>query len=99
MIPILVPVDLSKAKKHTCPSIEEGESYLVLHNGKYYAGKFARTKEGWNVGGLNFSSIYPSGAQFNAPGWNGSLWQGVWRIVDTDLELLAASHATNQEKK
>lgn len=73
--PKLVEVDLTRAKEHRCPGIEVGPDYLCQINGRLFAGRFS---EQWF--GLNFDGWLNVGLQFDAPGWNRSMWERVWRI-------------------
>lgn len=74
--PKLVPLDMSKAKGHELPGINEEDTYLVLWDGDFHAGTFSRQWYGWN-----FNGVYDAGLQFDAPGTNRSHWEMVWRIV------------------
>lgn len=74
--PRLVPIDLARSEGHDHPDICEGKDYLVLWNGRYYAGRFSNR---WY--GLNFEGISDAGCQYDPPGTNASHWQAVWEIV------------------
>lgn len=74
----LVELDMSRADKHTHPDIIVGEWYLVKIHNQYWAGRFNKV---WF--GLNFRPwANPVGIQFDAPGTNSSMWEGIWRIVE-----------------
>lgn len=75
--PRLVELDMKLANEHNHPHIQLRKNYLILWDGKYYAGKFTRQ---WY--GLNFSGVFDAGLQFDTPGTNASRWQQVWEIKD-----------------
>jgi len=79
---ILTSVDLSLADKHECPGIiEEGQLYIAKWHGELYLGYFEHQ---WY--GLNFCCDFgASGSfQFDAPGYNSSFWEALWRLDEVD---------------
>ncbi len=77
-MPNLIQIDISKANRHECSSIDLEKSYIVKIDGQWYAGKFCRQ---WY--GLNFNYAPNSvGIQFDAPGYNSSSWEEVYEIVE-----------------
>ena len=74
----LQEIDLSKAREHEHPEIERGQDYLALIDDEFHAGRFSRQWYGWNFDGWSHN---PAGLQFDAPGWNASGWQRLWKIV------------------
>lgn len=74
--PRLIPLDMSKSDEHTHPDINGRNTYLCLIDGEYYTGKFSKQWFGWN-----FNAVYDAGLQFDAPGYNSSNWQQIWKIV------------------
>ena len=74
----LIAIDLSQAYQHECPGINDKDSFLALIDGQFFAGTFSRQWYGWNFEGWTPNSI--AGLQFDAPGWNSSDWQALWRI-------------------
>lgn len=77
-MPTLTPIDLSKSDRHEHPDIKtDGMQYLVKFSSEecYYLGTFSRQ---WY--GLNFNNWGVSGRQFDAPGYNHSSWEAVWRL-------------------
>ena len=76
--PILEAIDISLAREHECPGINNADYFLALIGDEYYFGKFSRQ---WY--GLFFVCGYgvSGGMQFDAPGSNSSRWQGLWRLV------------------
>lgn len=82
-IPNLVPIDLSKADRHTHPDIKpERAWYLVRWRGGYYVGVFERSYDDEDL------VFFPNGANggdlediyFSEPGWNQSRWEAVWEM-------------------
>lgn len=76
--PRLERINLRKADRHEHPDIKVGSRYLYLARwgGNYYLGSFSRQHYG-----LNFDCDFGfSGLQFDAPGYNASLWEGLWRV-------------------
>ena len=70
-------ISLRGARRSELPGVNTRSTYLVKYAGNLYLGKFTRQ---WY--GLNFNCDFgASGMQFNAPGYNLSRWQGVWRVV------------------
>ncbi len=79
-MPKLVEVDLSKGVKANHVDIRvDGTFYLVKINGSYFAGRFRNV---WF--GLSFGGWYGRPIQFDTPGSNRSLWEGVWEIVEQE---------------
>jgi len=70
-------IDLSKAEKHNCPGLNETDDFLCLIDGRLFVGRFSQQWYGWNFDGWTSCSC---GLQFDAPGWNCSYWEQVWRI-------------------
>lgn len=77
MYPFLMPIDLTKGDGHHHPDIRPGRTqYLVLIDGRYYAGTFS---EQWY--GLNFCPAWGANShQYDKPGTNYSGWEAVWEI-------------------
>lgn len=75
MIPILTEIDLSKTTKKGGPGFETGLTYLVMHNGNFYVGRFEEQQYG-----LIFCGFHNVGAQYYPPGENYSSWQRIWRF-------------------
>lgn len=73
--PKLIPLDMSKSKKNSHPDINSKDSYLILHDGQYFAGSFSKTWFGWT-----FNGWYGTSLQFDAPNTNASCWQQIWKI-------------------
>lgn len=76
MAPRLTPIDLRRGKESRHPDIEKGVSYLVKYDGMFYAGTFSEQHYGWNFNGGPTGTGY----QFNTPGYNHSMWEGLWKI-------------------
>ena len=75
--PTLVPIDLSKGKRHEHPDIELNKTYMALHSGHLLTGCFRRVHFG-----LTFQVYYGNNYQFDAPGYNYSRWQALWEVKD-----------------
>jgi len=77
-----MPIDLTKAIEHECPSVRcDGTVYLAKFNSYGYAvGSFSREWYGLNFSGSPVGNW--NGVQFDAPGWNSSSWEYLWEIVD-----------------
>lgn len=74
--PKLIPLDMSKSKEHSHPDINCRNTYLCLIDREFFVGKFTRE---WY--GFNFEGWYSdSGLQFDAPGFNCSKWQQIWKV-------------------
>ena len=72
----LARISLRRAREHDLPGVNTRSLYLVKWDGDLYLGRFSRQ---WY--GLNFEcELGESGFQFDAPGFNDSLWQGVWVV-------------------
>lgn len=71
----LIKLDMSKAKECEHPDISKNKEYLILYDGRFYAGTFSRQWYGWN-----FNGVYNAGVQFDAPGYNCSDWEQIWEI-------------------
>ena len=72
----LIPISLRCAERHECKNIKPGRTrYLCKIDGEYFVGRFQRE---WF--GLHFDGWCGCGIQFDAPGYNSSDWERVWRI-------------------
>ena len=77
-MPKLIEIDLSKGLKHDHVDIKiDGTFYLVKIGRSYFAGTFHKM---WF--GLSFSGWYGGPFQFDTPGYNSSMWEGVWEIQE-----------------
>jgi hypothetical protein len=72
--PVLTPLDMSLAKEHQHPDINSKDTYLCLIDGRYFTGKFSKVWFGWSFDGWH------NDLQFDAPGWNSSGWQQIWKL-------------------
>lgn len=76
----LVPLDLSKAEKSSHPEFNETDLFLIKKDDVIYVGQFRKVWFGWH-----FATNPPwgvcGGFQFDAPGYNKSRWQEVYRII------------------
>ena len=74
--PKLIQVDLRRAHAHDHPDVKTSKTYLAKIDGSYYLGEFSREHYG-----LSFDDDWgTSGHQFDAPGYNGSKWEGLWEL-------------------
>jgi hypothetical protein len=77
LTPTLIPLDMLLANRHEHPHLNTKDQFLCLIRGKYFIGKFSRQWYGLNFEGW---SPNPAGLQFDAPGYNCSGWQQIWRV-------------------
>lgn len=68
-------IDLSLAEEHEHPKIVLDAPYLCKIGGQWFFGRFGRE---WY--GLNFHGWHGVGLQFDAPGWNRSKWERVFKM-------------------
>lgn len=73
--PKLVRIPIEEAERHECPGINDKDTFLCKIAGRFYAGEFSRQWYGWNF------DAGSHGIQFDAPGWNASEWEEIWKIV------------------
>jgi len=72
--PKLIPLDMSKSEKSSHPDINSKDTYLCLIDDKLFTGKFYKVWFGWSFDG------WYNNLQFDAPGYNSSSWQQIWKI-------------------
>lgn len=76
-LPELTEIDLAKAEGHEHPDLRAGSWYLAKWDGRFYVGTFDRVWFGWTFD-CNYGAS--GNIQFDAPGWNSSRWEGLWRL-------------------
>ncbi len=76
LTPTLTPLNMELSIKHEHPDIKMKQEYLCLIDNRFYCGTFSRVWYGLVFNGWIASIPY----QFDAPGWNSSKWQQIWRM-------------------
>ncbi len=81
--PELTELDLSLAHEHNHPDFNTVDYFLAEIDGILRFGKFVKVWFGWHFScGFGDSG----GMQFDAPGYNKSRWQRVWRCQSWKTE-------------
>lgn len=75
--PRLVEIDLSLGREHDHPAFNTTDYFLAKIGDQLHFGKFHKVWFGWHFScGWGASG----GMQFDAPGFNSSGWQKLWKV-------------------